>query len=159
MCPWSVVWGNVVVAAMSSLKLHDDCSSLDRDTVGPLPAPNAMPAPWGGTHMPYSGTYLPHTGTGYAPMPFNYTNEPSVYGYAREESVHSGSGKLGRRSCFIWIWCTESLQPRPPSFPVFSMSARIWLSHLTLALPIHLFPLHFNSNVCSTHSFHKPIPL
>ncbi|XP_023709119.1 segment polarity protein dishevelled homolog DVL-3 isoform X2 [Cryptotermes secundus] len=79
-------------AAMSNLKLHDDCTSLDRDTVGPLPAPNTMPAPWGGTHMPYSGTYLPHTGTGYAPMPFNYTNEPSVYGYAREESVHSGSG-------------------------------------------------------------------
>jgi segment polarity protein dishevelled len=48
--------------------------------------------------MPYSGTYLPHTGAGYAPMPFNYTNEPSVYGYAREESVHSGSGKLG--ACF-----------------------------------------------------------
>ena len=48
--------------------------------------------------MPYSGTYLPHTGAGYAPMPFNYTNEPSVYGYAREESVHSGSGKLGE--CF-----------------------------------------------------------
>lgn len=44
--------------------------------------------------MPYSGTYLPHTGTGYAPMPFNYTNEPSVYGYACEESVHSGSGKF-----------------------------------------------------------------
>ncbi|GFG40326.1 hypothetical protein Cfor_03551 [Coptotermes formosanus] len=79
-------------AAMSNLKLHDDCTSLDRDTVGPLPAPNTMPSPWGGTHMPYSGTYLPHTGAGYAPMPFNYTNEPSVYGYAREESVHSGSG-------------------------------------------------------------------
>jgi len=39
-------------AAMSNLKLHDDCTSLDRDTVGPLPAPNTMPSPWGGTHMP-----------------------------------------------------------------------------------------------------------
>jgi len=87
-----------IFAAMSNLKLHDDCTSLDRDTVGPLPAPNTIPTPWGGTHMPYSGTYLPHTGAGYAPMPFNYTNEPSVYGYAREESVHSGSGKLGE--CF-----------------------------------------------------------
>ncbi|XP_021914932.1 segment polarity protein dishevelled homolog DVL-3 isoform X3 [Zootermopsis nevadensis] len=85
------VFGDLCTA-MSSLKLHDDSTSLDRDTVGPLPAPNTMPSPWGGTHMPYSGTYLPHTGTGYAPMPFNYTNEPSVYGYAREESVHSGSG-------------------------------------------------------------------
>jgi segment polarity protein dishevelled len=84
-----------VFAAISNLKLHDDCTSLDRDTVGPLPAPNTMPTPWGGTHMPYSGTYLPHTGAGYAPMPFNYTNEPSVYGYAHEESVHSGSGKFG----------------------------------------------------------------
>ncbi|KAJ9587323.1 hypothetical protein L9F63_019150, partial [Diploptera punctata] len=85
------VFGDLCTA-MSNLKLHDDCTSLDRDTVGPLPAPNTMPAPWGGTHMPYSGTYLPHTGAGYAPMPFNYTNEPSVYGYARDESVHSGSG-------------------------------------------------------------------
>ncbi|PSN53268.1 Segment polarity protein dishevelled DVL-3 [Blattella germanica] len=85
------VFGDLCTA-MSNLKLQDDCTSLDRDTVGPLPAPNTMPAPWGGTHMPYSGTYLPHTGAGYAPMPFNYTNEPSVYGYAREESVHSGSG-------------------------------------------------------------------
>ncbi|XP_066997282.1 segment polarity protein dishevelled homolog DVL-3 isoform X2 [Anabrus simplex] len=85
------VFGDICTA-MSSLKLHEDCVSLDHDTVGPLPPPNTMPHPWGGSHMPYSGTYLPHTGTGYAPMPFNYTNEPSVYGYTREESVHSGSG-------------------------------------------------------------------
>ncbi|CAL1685240.1 unnamed protein product [Lasius platythorax] len=65
-------------SAMSSMKL--DC-----DTVGPLPPPNA----W---DMPYSGTYAPHSATGYSPMPFNFTNEPTVYGYHREESVHSGSG-------------------------------------------------------------------
>ncbi|KAF7413384.1 hypothetical protein HZH68_001873 [Vespula germanica] len=64
-------------SAMSSMKL--DC-----DTVGPLPPPNA----W---DMPYSGTYAPHSATGYSPMPFNFTNEPTVYGYHREESVHSGS--------------------------------------------------------------------
>ncbi|XP_029169257.1 segment polarity protein dishevelled homolog DVL-3 isoform X2 [Nylanderia fulva] len=67
-------------SAMSSMKL--DC-----DTVGPLPPPNA----W---DMPYSGTYAPHSATGYSPMPFNFTSEPTVYGYHghREESVHSGSG-------------------------------------------------------------------
>ncbi|XP_020279908.1 segment polarity protein dishevelled homolog DVL-3 isoform X2 [Pseudomyrmex gracilis] len=65
-------------SAMSSMKL--DC-----DTVGPLPPPNA----W---DMPYSGTYAPHSATGYSPMPFNFTNEPTVYGYNQEESVHSGSG-------------------------------------------------------------------
>ncbi|XP_060823891.1 segment polarity protein dishevelled homolog DVL-3 isoform X3 [Bombus pascuorum] len=65
-------------SSMSSMKL--DC-----DTVGPLPPPNA----W---DMPYSGTYAPHSATGYSPMPFNFTNEPTVYGYHREESVHSGSG-------------------------------------------------------------------
>ncbi|XP_070167215.1 segment polarity protein dishevelled homolog DVL-3 isoform X2 [Polyergus mexicanus] len=65
-------------SAISSMKL--DC-----DTVGPLPPPNA----W---DMPYSGTYAPHSATGYSPMPFNFTNEPTVYGYHREESVHSGSG-------------------------------------------------------------------
>ncbi|XP_049783955.1 segment polarity protein dishevelled homolog DVL-3 isoform X1 [Schistocerca cancellata] len=85
------VFGDVCTA-MSSLKIHEDCVSLDHDTVGPLPPPNTMPASWGGSHMPYSGTYLPHTASGYAPMPFNYTNEPSVYGYTREDSVHSGSG-------------------------------------------------------------------
>ncbi|XP_077271659.1 segment polarity protein dishevelled [Temnothorax americanus] len=58
---------------------------LDNDTVSPLPPPNA----W---DMPYSGTYAPHSATGYSPMPFNFTNEPTVYGYHREESVHSGSG-------------------------------------------------------------------
>lgn len=68
---------------MSSLKL-DDCVSLDRDTVGPLPHPGGgWPAP---THMPYSGTYLPH-----APMPFSYANDTPIYGF-REDSVHSGSG-------------------------------------------------------------------
>ncbi|XP_008215912.1 segment polarity protein dishevelled homolog DVL-3 isoform X2 [Nasonia vitripennis] len=65
-------------SAMSNMKL--DC-----DTVGPLPPPSA----W---DMPYSGTYAPHSATGYSPMPFNFTNEPTVYGYHREESLHSGSG-------------------------------------------------------------------
>ena len=69
----------------------DLCSALnnmklDCDTVGPLPPPSA----W---DMPYSGTYAPHSATGYSPMPFNFTSEPTVYGYHREESVHSGSGK------------------------------------------------------------------
>ncbi|XP_032456954.1 segment polarity protein dishevelled homolog DVL-3 isoform X7 [Nasonia vitripennis] len=64
-------------SAMSNMKL--DC-----DTVGPLPPPSA----W---DMPYSGTYAPHSATGYSPMPFNFTNEPTVYGYHREESLHSGS--------------------------------------------------------------------
>lgn len=65
-------------SALSSMKL--DC-----DTVGPLPPPSA----W---DMPYSGTYAPHSAAGYSPMPFNFTNEPTVYGYNREESVNSGSG-------------------------------------------------------------------
>ncbi|XP_012282882.1 segment polarity protein dishevelled homolog DVL-3 isoform X2 [Orussus abietinus] len=65
-------------SAMSGMKL--DC-----DTVGPLPPPSA----W---DVPYSGTYGPHAATGYSPMPFNFTNEPTVYGYHRDESVHSGSG-------------------------------------------------------------------
>ncbi|KAK7793217.1 hypothetical protein R5R35_009168 [Gryllus longicercus] len=85
------VFGDICTA-MSNLKLHEDCVSVDHDTVGPLPPPSTMPPTWGSSHMPYSGTYLPHTSAGYAPMPFNYTNEPSVYGYTREESVHSGSG-------------------------------------------------------------------
>ncbi|XP_054268021.1 segment polarity protein dishevelled homolog DVL-3 isoform X2 [Macrosteles quadrilineatus] len=68
--------------AMSSLKL-DDCVSVDRDTVGPLPHPG-WPA-----QMPYSGTYMPHT---HAPMPFNYTTETPLYGFNRDESLHSGSG-------------------------------------------------------------------
>ncbi|XP_028046813.1 segment polarity protein dishevelled homolog DVL-3 isoform X1 [Monomorium pharaonis] len=65
-------------SAMSNMK-------LDNDTVSPLPPPSA----W---DMPYSGTYAPHSATGYSPMPFNFTNEPTVYGYHREESIHSGSG-------------------------------------------------------------------
>ncbi|XP_014211768.1 segment polarity protein dishevelled homolog DVL-3 [Copidosoma floridanum] len=64
-------------SAMSNMKL--DC-----DTVGPLPPPSA----W---DMPYSGTYAPHAATGYSPMPFNFTNEPTVYGYHRDDSLHSGS--------------------------------------------------------------------
>lgn len=77
-------------SAMSSMKL--DC-----DTVGPLPPPNA----W---DMPYSGTYAPHSATGYSPMPFNFTSEPTVYGYHREESVHSGSGKIEHffYLCFVF---------------------------------------------------------
>lgn len=77
---------------MSTLKLHED--EADRDTVGPLPPPSsASPAPWAGNHMPYAGTFMPHAATGYAPMPFNFTNEPSVYGYTQEEQAQSGSGK------------------------------------------------------------------
>lgn len=84
---------------MSTMKLHDDCVSLDRDTVGPLPHPGAMPPTWPTTHMPYSGTYMPHSAAGYAPMPFNYTND--MYGYNREESVHSGSGKYKHSPCLF----------------------------------------------------------
>ncbi|XP_023245606.1 segment polarity protein dishevelled homolog DVL-3-like [Copidosoma floridanum] len=71
-------------SAMSNMKL--DC-----DTVGPLPPPSA----W---DMPYSGTYAPHAATGYSPMPFNFTNEPTVYGYHRDDSLHSGSGILADSS-------------------------------------------------------------
>ncbi|KAL7288933.1 hypothetical protein TKK_0016897 [Trichogramma kaykai] len=66
-----------LISAMSNMKL--DC-----DQVGPLPPPSS----W---DMPYSGTYAPHAATGYSPMPFNFTNEPTIYGYQREESLHSGS--------------------------------------------------------------------
>lgn len=65
-------------SAMSNLKVHGgDC-----DSVGPLPnVPN---------YMPYSGTYNPLE---YMPMPFYTASENTVYGYNREESVLSGSGK------------------------------------------------------------------
>lgn len=92
-------------SAMSSMK-------LDGDTVGPLPPPNA----W---DMPYSGTYAPHSATGYSPMPFNFTNEPTVYGYHREESVHSGSGKkfvLCVRMCV----CGGGRQHPPVTHAMFS---------------------------------------
>lgn len=63
-------------SAMSNLKLQGDT-----DSVGPLPnVPN---------YMPYSGTYNPLE---YMPMPFY--SENTVYGYNKEESVLSGSGKL-----------------------------------------------------------------
>jgi segment polarity protein dishevelled len=77
---------------MSTLKLHED-ESL---SVGPLPPPSsASPAPWAsGGHMPYAGTFMPHPASGYAPMPFNYTNEPSVYGFAQEEQARSTSGNV-----------------------------------------------------------------
>lgn len=65
-------------SAMSNLKIGHG----DNDSVGPLPnVPN---------YMPYSGTYNPME---YMPMPF-YTSENTVYGYNREESVLSGSGKI-----------------------------------------------------------------
>lgn len=61
---------------MSNLKLQGDT-----DSVGPLPnVPN---------YMPYSGTYNPLE---YMPMPFY--SENTVYGYNKEESVLSGSGKF-----------------------------------------------------------------
>jgi hypothetical protein len=44
--------------------------------------------------MPYAGTFMPHPASGYAPMPFNYTNEPSVYGFAQEEQARSTSGNV-----------------------------------------------------------------
>ncbi|XP_008550418.1 segment polarity protein dishevelled homolog DVL-3 isoform X1 [Microplitis demolitor] len=59
---------------------------LDGDTVGPLPPPIGWEL---GT---YSGPYAPHSAAGYSPMPFNFTNEPTIYGYHREESIHSESG-------------------------------------------------------------------
>lgn len=60
---------------MSNLKLQGDT-----DSVGPLPnVPN---------YMPYSGTYNPLE---YMPMPFY--SENTIYGYNKEESVLSGSGK------------------------------------------------------------------
>ncbi|RZF39827.1 hypothetical protein LSTR_LSTR000475 [Laodelphax striatellus] len=93
------IFGDVLSTAMSTLKLHDDCVSLDRDTVGPLPPPGGAPSwppPCPPQHMPYAGTYLPHStgggGGGYAPMPFNYSTEPPGYTFGREDSVHSGSG-------------------------------------------------------------------
>ena len=68
---------------MSTLKLRDDCTSLGRDTVGPLPPPARylLPNSDMSGHMPYAGTYM---GAGYTPMPFNYTNDPSV---PREDSL------------------------------------------------------------------------
>lgn len=77
---------------MAALKLQDDdaVSEADRDTLAPLPPPSTSTA-WGG-QMPYSGCYTPQA-TGYAPMPFNYTNETvSFASFARDGSVHSGSG-------------------------------------------------------------------
>lgn len=62
-------------SALSNLKIQSDT-----DSVGPLPnVPN---------YMPYSGTYNPLE---YMPMPFY--SENTVYGYNKEESVLSGSGK------------------------------------------------------------------
>ncbi|XP_063219912.1 segment polarity protein dishevelled homolog DVL-3 isoform X1 [Bacillus rossius redtenbacheri] len=80
-------------SAMSSLKIGDDSASTDKDTVGPLPASNPVAAPWAASHLPYAGTYMPHAGPGYAPMPFNYTNEPSVYGYSKDESGSSNGSE------------------------------------------------------------------
>uniref|UniRef100_A0A1B6D6G1 Dishevelled n=1 Tax=Clastoptera arizonana TaxID=38151 RepID=A0A1B6D6G1_9HEMI len=86
------IFGDILSSAMSTLKLHDDCMSLDRDTVGPLPHPGTVPPNWSSSHMPYAGTYLPNSGSGYAPMPFNYANDSPIYGFNGEESAHSASG-------------------------------------------------------------------
>lgn len=66
------------------------------DDVGPLPPPGGalpppgIPPPPGSWPHPYASTYLPPPG---GPLPQHcYTNEPSLYAYTREESVHSGSG-------------------------------------------------------------------
>lgn len=106
------IFGDILSSAMSTLKLHDDCVSLDRDTVGPLPHPGAVPPTWPATHMPYSGTYMPHSAAGYAPMPFNYTND--MYGYNREESVHSGSGGSSNGSEHSRICVAPTTAPPPP---------------------------------------------
>ncbi|KAL0277033.1 UNVERIFIED_CONTAM: hypothetical protein PYX00_004458 [Menopon gallinae] len=77
------VFGDLLSHAMSNMKIRDDCTSLGRDTVGPLPPPARYLIPSSDVpgHMPYAGTYM---GAGYTPMPFNYTNDPSIY---REESL------------------------------------------------------------------------
>lgn len=106
------IFGDILSSAMSTLKLHDDCVSLDRDTVGPLPHPGAVPPTWPSTHMPYSGTYMPHSAAGYAPMPFNYTND--MYGYNREESVHSGSGGSSNGSEQSRVCVAPTSAPPPP---------------------------------------------
>ncbi|XP_014675230.1 PREDICTED: segment polarity protein dishevelled homolog DVL-3-like [Priapulus caudatus] len=90
-------------SSMSALSLGDDfdsvsCSEADRDTLAPLPPPSAA-SPWGAGQMPYSGSYIPQS-TGYAPMPFNFTNDSTSYtSYGgvgappgANGSVHSGSG-------------------------------------------------------------------
>ncbi|EEB19446.1 dishevelled, putative [Pediculus humanus corporis] len=76
------------ISAMSNMQIRDDCASLGRDTVGPLPPPARylLPSSDMPGHMPYAGTYM---GAGYTPMPFNYTNDPSIY---REESLSGSSG-------------------------------------------------------------------
>ncbi|XP_022187203.2 segment polarity protein dishevelled homolog DVL-3 isoform X2 [Nilaparvata lugens] len=110
------IFGDVLSTAMSTLKLHDDCVSLDRDTVGPLPppgtvAPSWAPPPAHPQHMPYAGTYLPHStasGGGYAPMPFSYTSEPPGYSFNRDDSVHSGSGGSSNGSEHSRV-CTSSI--------------------------------------------------
>lgn len=106
------IFGDILSSAMSTLKLHDDCVSLDRDTVGPLPHPGAVPPTWPSSHMPYSGTYMPHSAAGYAPMPFNYTND--MYGYNREESVHSGSGGSSNGSEHSRVCVAPTTAPPPP---------------------------------------------
>ncbi|KAL0277032.1 UNVERIFIED_CONTAM: hypothetical protein PYX00_004458 [Menopon gallinae] len=82
------VFGDLLSHAMSNMKIRDDCTSLGRDTVGPLPPPARYLIPSSDVpgHMPYAGTYM---GAGYTPMPFNYTNDPSIY---REESLSGSSG-------------------------------------------------------------------
>lgn len=82
--------------AMSTLKLRDDCTSLGRDTVGPLPPPARylLPNSDMSGHMPYAGTYM---GAGYTPMPFNYTNDPSV---PREDSL-SGMLMIIKFLCYF----------------------------------------------------------
>ncbi|KAL1123355.1 hypothetical protein AAG570_002440 [Ranatra chinensis] len=86
------IFGDLLSTGMSHLKL-DDCGG-DHDTVGPLPPPGSLPPAWPAPHLPYATTFLPHSAPGYNPVPYSpcYTNEPSLYSYTRDESVHSGSG-------------------------------------------------------------------
>ncbi|GAB6031270.1 Segment polarity protein dishevelled DVL-3 [Chamberlinius hualienensis] len=98
--------GRISYKDFASMKLHEDdsISDIDRDTLAPLPPPSSGSA-WVGGQMPYSGCYTPQV-TGYAPMPFNYTNETTSFtSFGRDGSVHSSSGgssngkdKLERKS-------------------------------------------------------------
>ncbi|CAB3367916.1 Hypothetical predicted protein [Cloeon dipterum] len=108
---------------MSTLKLQEDESV----SVGPLPPPSSTsPAPWGGGHMPYAGTFLSHPTTGYAPMPFNYANDPSVYGFEEEQARSTSGGSSGSDGAASLVGSAirapvtgapPALPPLPPASP------------------------------------------
>ncbi|CAB3359390.1 Hypothetical predicted protein [Cloeon dipterum] len=109
--------------SMSTLKLQEDESV----SVGPLPPPSSTsPAPWGGGHMPYAGTFLSHPTTGYAPMPFNYANDPSVYGFEEEQARSTSGGSSGSDGAASLVGSAirapvtgapPALPPLPPASP------------------------------------------